>query len=1191
DVYGFTTRQFQPRSNVLFVNDYCEGQSFLYKLGYNNDYAAAYPVESYYLYNPSGTDPRGLPLDGRNTGAGGVWYDTIRGFYNEGYDVWRIICRGPVPPWVYQYYLPTVEYQLDPQEALSDPEHAQPTRRVLVADRAVVWASPHTGDLWVADGSLIDAATQADLALFLDRGGRLFICGEDIAWALTMNGTTPNEFLSRYLRAAFVRDTPVISSEYPHLPYPDLDEPLDPVTGRGLWWRVPRQIAYGTGDSFNPTATGADPVTNDPWIGAVGAPYMHEQFSQGGAQNPTDLDTPRLNSTSPDYTDAAEFSFRPDIIQPLSGAQAIYTEDTTDLGVVGLRYEDLNSGARVVYLSFGFEQIHRGWNNGACYNRRAALMHNVLCWMRTGGFQGRVLGVDGKPIRNPNPIVYCYRQAGGQARELVAAVRCQDDGTYVLQGLPPFYYSLEATRPGFTIDKYDGEFVHGGLGNRIVDFVIYPRQPGAIHGIVTSEATGEAIPGVRVCVNPVPRYVRLPDGTEEEQLPEGQWPKCTTTGPDGSYTLSDLPPWDYDVTADGGDVGYGSAGPETVTVNAGGTARVDFQLPAADGTVVVTVLDAGTQQPIEGATVELQVQGRTIRSGRTNAQGVATIAVQPGQYQVVADAAGYGRSAAQSVTVESGGQVAITIYMQPQPGGRISGRVVSAISGEPVGGVVVRMYVGDREIASVVTTPVLQRDTPDGPQYNFKFDPAPAGTVVIRPEPEGFASRPAEQAVTVVSGQETANIVFRLTSVHTFARGLHLISLPGDYTAYDPAQVFGLTGDQRLRLAAWEASRQQYSVYPQAPADRIRPGVGYWIYLSAATELARRGAPAPAPTEVRLYPTWNLIGCPFESAIDASALRVRDANGVEMDWQTARARGKILSVLYAYVIGQYQPSQSLAPYIGYWLACSEALTLVIPNVSTTGARGSTVEPFPKLSEHGWAIQLRVESGNLIDGCTYIGIDPRASNGFDAGLDELKPPAPDLAPNVYACSINSASGQNYAVDIRRDAAGQVFRILVHCNVPSASVAVRWPDLSAMPQSVRPVLVDPACNKRLYMRTATGYEFTARGDRVLEIHLEGSSSSPLAVSGVRSAATGEGRVQIAFSLSKQADVEVQIMNIAGRVVRFLAAGQALPAGRQSITWDGRDLRGAKVPAGQYLVVVKATAPDGEQAQAVGQLQLSR
>ncbi|MEI6500173.1 MAG: hypothetical protein WCP21_04000, partial [Armatimonadota bacterium] len=139
DIYGFATKTFSPKNNLLFVDDYCEGQLFLAQLGWNNDLAAAFPVETYYTNNPGYSPGVESTID----------FDTIKDSYGDGYDVWRVICRGPVPPAVYQYYLPTVEYQLDPTKLDNEGSlTVTADRKVAVAERAVIWAAPHTGDVW-----------------------------------------------------------------------------------------------------------------------------------------------------------------------------------------------------------------------------------------------------------------------------------------------------------------------------------------------------------------------------------------------------------------------------------------------------------------------------------------------------------------------------------------------------------------------------------------------------------------------------------------------------------------------------------------------------------------------------------------------------------------------------------------------------------------------------------------------------------------------------------------------------------------------------------------------------------------------------------------------------------------------------------------------------------------------------------
>jgi hypothetical protein len=57
-------------------------------------------------------------------------------------------------------------------------------------------------------------------------------------------------------------------------------------------------------------------------------------------------------------------------------------------------------------------------------------------------------------------------------------------------------------------------------------------------------------------------------------------------------------------------------------------------------------------------------------------------------------------------------------------------------------------------------------------------------------------------------------------------------------------------------------------------------------------------------------------------------------------------------------------------------------------------------------------------------------------------------------------------------------------------------------------------------------------------------------------------------IRFELGDRTAVDLRIYDLQGRLVRILAAGEILPAGRYESTWDGTDERGAQAAAGVYL-----------------------
>ena len=67
-------------------------------------------------------------------------------------------------------------------------------------------------------------------------------------------------------------------------------------------------------------------------------------------------------------------------------------------------------------------------------------------------------------------------------------------------------------------------------------------------------------------------------------------------------------------------------------------------------------------------------------------------------------------------------------------------------------------------------------------------------------------------------------------------------------------------------------------------------------------------------------------------------------------------------------------------------------------------------------------------------------------------------------------------------------------------------------------------------------------------------------------------------IAFELPAAAPVTLSIHDIAGRTVRTLVSGDVLAAGHHEQVWDGRDVGGASVVAGVYLVRLQAGSQAG-------------
>jgi len=387
----------------------------------------------------------------------------------------------------------------------------------------------------------------------------------------------------------------------------------------------------------------------------------------------------------------------------------------------------------------------------------------------------------------------------------------------------------------------------------------------------------------------------------------------------------------------------------------------------------------------------------------------------------------------------------------------------------------------------------------------------------------------------------------------------------------------------------------RYRLYPNAPADRFRLGHGYWMRLSSAADLSEQGLSASGTVAIDLMPGWNLIGDPFPSLVDFYTATVQEtATGVSYTISDALSSGLLEGGMFAYVLGGYQNTSVFTPWVGTWLRASERCSLLVDQ--TTGSL-SVKERAISAPAGGWLASLEVSANDMTDNATRFGVGSAATAGYDKGLDMPKPPAPDFAPYVYASLAHddwAGRSGNYAIDVvsTRDRSPK-WTLRVVTNQADSQVTVRWPDLSALPTSVRPILTDPVTSKSVYMRTTSSYSYQASTDaREFTITLAGTDAAyALAVSGASAQQVSAGDVRVAYSLSRAAQVDVEVMNIAGRVVRGVQSDVTTTSGAQTAHWDGRSNSGTRVAAGRYLVRITARADDGQQTQVVVPVQVGR
>jgi len=1221
NVWGFTTQAFTASHNILFVNDNGAGQKFFGSrfgnLGLNNVYYSFWGSESWmtevdpalfptrYIPKGGGTangvinvlNALGVRSYGSLTEYGGT-YDSLvddGSVASDGnsipatqqYDQWRILCRGPLPDAVLAQYGTHSEAQ--PPDTLNG---EKTSRSVIVAPRCVFWHAPYTGSVFTGSGSLTDPSVQNQLHNFLQAGGRLFVNGQDIAWALTLDGAAQNSFLSSDLRANYASDN----------------------AGGGF------NIAKSTGGiplsfMFNgnyalQTSGQYDPITHDPWRNPAkvitigpGHHYAGPPFGDGVSDyisNEQNYLVAGNDSNNPREYGSPGVAY-PDSVTPIGTAisDMRFANGQTAL----MHYQDTTTNARLVYCSMGIEglapDVFTVPNTSilAFKNRRAEIFHNIACWMRTGVLYGTVRTVEGG-LPLPNVLVRVYNKVDAKGAPIVAyTALTRNDGTFNINGVESDEYFVTAFKPGYSIQKISGQQVHGGFRSDI-SFRMTTAEPAVISGAVTRTDGTTPVVGATV--------------TAKDNNDSTAPVLTTTTDINGNYSLTRVPSQTtYTLTSSA--TGYGTSIPVNYTVPyatdpitsqqdttiqpAKSYKGFNFQLKAQPGSAkgVVYSVDASNNKTgvVAGATVTATL-GTTKITAVTDASGNYSFdpsnspsnGIDPGSASFVAVAPGYGASTAVSAVIISANTTTVPdILLSPVAPGSISGTVTRTSDNGALAGVLIQLQDANGNVVTSTTTSSLQSDG-----TNYRISSVPAGvTYTVVATKSGYTASPLSQAAAITSGVETAKINFAMDPLHKFAQQVSLVSTPYDY-AGNPASVAQLLGvsesDPAFNFASYDIGNFVY--FPQVPADKFRLGRAYFMGYSTPLPLSIQGTPADTtrPYDILLNAGWNLIGDPFLFTIDWNKVKVVQ-NGAVYSHSDALANGLIGSSLYSYTSGFYAQSFSIDPWVGYWVKAYQNVSLRIdPTTDGRGVTRATATSRAVLQgSNGWAANIQLDVNGLKDTDNFFGVSGSAKDTFDQYKSE-KPPVygKNYARLAFTHNDWGRSSGNYGIDVRSNSnTMKSWTFTAQSTVKNGTAVITWPNTASVDRKVNLTVTDLATGTSVDMRNSSSYTYNTganASDRQFRIDAVPADGTALRVSNV-SARQGTGRgagVSISYALSTTANVDIRILDSTGGAVRRVNAHTTRSAGVNQATWDMKSDSQISVPSGVYSVEIKAQTPDG-------------
>lgn len=441
------------------------------------------------------------------------------------------------------------------------------------------------------------------------------------------------------------------------------------------------------------------------------------------------------------------------------------------------------------------------------------------------------------------------------------------------------------------------------------------------------------------------------------------------------------------------------------------------------------------------------------------------------------------------------------------------------------------------------------------------------------------------EAVLVLEAGDSAQ-----TLTHTFPAGLSMISLPILPFATDNADALGVPRGQFL-LAHWRQDtpgENKYLLYPTAPP--FRPGVGYWVKLRSNVVADVRGI-APRPDQNFTFATtfgWNQIGNPFTIPVDVADIEVQYLLNDPVPFATAVSRGWIGGTIWRYhpATNSYEPASQLQPWEGYWLRVlvAEGVTLTFPAPLNRSRAAARVQD-TAVSRMDWQVTLTAQAPEG-RAQVRIGQSAGANDGFDPIYDSEAPPDFEGMVSLSVLHTDGSAAQRYAVDVRRSGARTTWELLLRTPAPERDVTLTWSDLRSLPRGVRLLLVDPPTGRRYNLRSVSSVTMRTdqEGTRRLQLVAEPQADGVLRITGLRAQRTRGGAYSIQYTLTADAQVQTEILSAGGKPVRILQGGAPSRAGVQTVSWDGRDASGVAVPAGAYLLRVRAQTEDGTSTQAI-------
>jgi len=377
-----------------------------------------------------------------------------------------------------------------------------------------------------------------------------------------------------------------------------------------------------------------------------------------------------------------------------------------------------------------------------------------------------------------------------------------------------------------------------------------------------------------------------------------------------------------------------------------------------------------------------------------------------------------------------------------------------------------------------------------------------------------------------------------------------------------------------VTVITWDPAANRYVTVTEPTPYEL--GRGYWAQFGAQTARVVEGYQVTGERNVAVSTGWNMLCSPYTYATTLQPML--DNIGIQPFAWTDQGNGYELVANITDALNATH--SSFEPFWGYWMLAHRNTQVAWSPTHAASLAAESVEPLQigtaDAEQGGWQIQLVAEAGGRVDACNYLGM---ASEEVSKALRIPNPPASQGSVDVY---FPTADGSMAASVVPLQAGEMRWDFVVSCDT-GETVRLRVPDLSCVPNNYRLTLTDRAAGKSLNLRTTAEYSFSGPGTRSMQLVASPAGASTLAITTMQAQQIGGQAVALTYTLSADADVIVEVRNIAGRAIRQMPRGLQ-QAGINTVSWDLRGATGTPVPSGRYLCALTARSDDGTQTSAL-------